>query len=119
MVWKHTKRRPEAVRLINFLTSTDISSDLFPDLGLPARLTSLEKPPFTIEPNFQAMVHLIEKGRLLSSLRLWGLVENRLTDIIPIIWKEILSTPTPNIEAILDKYIEPLSRRLVGALSSI
>ncbi len=119
LMWKHTRKPKEVVRLINFLTGNEISEQLFPMLGLPARLESLEKPPFSTDVNYKTLVDISKKGYTLSSQHLWGLVESRLTDIVPLIWKEILTTPHADIDAILDKFIEPLSRRLTGALSSL
>lgn len=117
LVWKHTRKRKEAIQLIQYLTNTEINHTLFPDLGLPARLTGLQYPPFSTDANFQKMVNIIEQGRRLSAQHLWGMVESRLTDIVPVIWQDVFANPDGDLDTLLDKYIPPLARRLEGALS--
>jgi hypothetical protein len=45
-------------------------------------------------------------------MRLWGLIEERLTFAFGNIWEEVLAEPNGDITAIIQGELEPLARRL-------
>ena len=46
-----------------------------------------------------------------------GAVETRLAHAIPLLWDDIFTSPHPDLEALYDKHITPLARRLNITLS--
>jgi multiple sugar transport system substrate-binding protein len=111
-IWKHSFRKDAAFKLIEFLSKNESALSLFPAFGLPARVDGLEKPPFSIQSTFKVSAEMAKKGRSFPSGHLWGLVENRLVDAIPMIWKEILESDDTDIEQILHSHLDPLAQRL-------
>jgi len=56
-------------------------------------------------------------GRSLPNVGFWGLIEDRLAQAIPNLWDDILASPQPDLEALYDKHISPLTNRLNIILS--
>lgn len=118
VIWKNCRAKREAVRLLRFLTNSAESDRVFPDLGLPTRRASLNTPFYTTDPNWKVMQQAILAGRGFSTEQLWGLVETRLTDLLPHIWERVLADEDADIDAILDQFIPSLARRLTMTLSA-
>jgi hypothetical protein len=45
-------------------------------------------------------------------MRLWGLIEERLTAAFGNLWEKILSDPNPDLDAIIEAELDPLAQRL-------
>jgi len=118
VVWKNARYSREAIRLIKFLTNSENSDKILPDLGLPTRLKSLDAPLYKTDPHWKVMRQAVLSGRAFSTEQLWGLIETRLTDLLPIIWEQVLAEPETNVDEILDQYIPGLARRLSMTLSA-
>jgi arabinogalactan oligomer/maltooligosaccharide transport system substrate-binding protein len=115
VIWKHTPVRYErpAVELVKFLTSHKAQLECSQYSGLlPARLETLESKPFSADPMYQVFVNGLKSGRSLPTMRLWGLVEERLTAAFASIWSRILAEPDPNLDAIIKAEMDPLAQRL-------
>ena len=115
VIWKHTPVRHEkiALNLVNFLTSKKAQLHSSQHVGLlPARLEALETKPFSVDPSYQVLVKALKSGRSLPTMRLWGLIEERLTAAFGNLWEKILSDPDPDLDAILDAELDPLAQRL-------
>ena len=91
---------------------------MFPYIGLPARYDVVKSTGFDQHPEFKVAVESILKGRSFPAERCWGLVELRLVDVSPTIWRDILAEENPDIEEIIDRHISPVIRRLKIAMSS-
>jgi hypothetical protein len=57
-------------------------------------------------------------GRAFPTEQLWGLIESRLTDLLPVVWDKIFSEPETSIDAILQQFIPALANRLAMTLSA-
>lgn len=112
IVWKHSIHPELAVQLIRYLINSDDGLSLFPDIGLPASLAGLARPPFTTDPHYQILAESLRRGRSLPVAPLWGMVENRLTEAFPLIWQAVLEEKAPDIMAILREHLEPVGKRL-------
>ena len=115
VIWKHTSVRHEriAVNLVKFLTSHKAQLQCPKHSGLlPARLETLESKSFSADPFYQVFVDGLKSGRSLPTMRLWGLVEERLTAALAVLWAKILAEPNPDLDAIIKAELEPLAQRL-------
>jgi multiple sugar transport system substrate-binding protein len=115
VVWKHATVREEAlaVKLVKYLTEHDPQRACGLQTGLlPARLETLEMEPYSDQPAYQVFVEGLKSGRSLPTMRLWGLIEERLTFAFGNIWEEVLAEPNGDITAIIQGELEPLARRL-------
>jgi len=117
-IWKNCRYKREAVRLIQYLTNSPLSDTVFPAAGLPTRLASLDAPVYTSDINWKVMRQGLLAGRAFPTEQLWGLVESRLTDLLPAIWDKIFAEPETKIETILEQFIPALANRLSMTLSA-
>jgi len=118
VIWKHTPKHEMALKLIRFLTHTSAQVDYSLHRGLlPATLDGLASPPFTDDPLWQMAVRGLKTGRSFTITRSWGLMEDRLTNVLAGLWADILAQPDLNLEAVIAGKIEPLAKRLDLALN--
>jgi hypothetical protein len=68
--------------------------------------------PFSEDPAYQIFVETLKSGRSLPTMRLWGLIEERLTAAYGNIWKNVLATPEPDLEAIIAAELNPLAAKI-------
>lgn len=118
-IWKHCRQEQAALKLVSFLTAQHTQSTYCSPSGLlPVRLETLASPDFA---NDAALVHVtrgLRSGRSFPAIRLWGLIESKLADALAQIWKEILDSSAPEIDALLDKHLLPVARSLNRTLSA-
>lgn len=114
VIWKHTHQARLALELIQFLTSqaaqtTYIQMD--PEL-LPVRYDSLDASPLAQHAGYQLLRTGVRFGRSFPALARWGLVEDKLASALNDIWAETLANPAVDLEAVLQRKLEPLAKRL-------
>ncbi len=111
IVWKHTRYPDAAVRLVRFLTQHAAQLQYSQVVGLmPARLETLASAPFSTDPSWMTAVRGLQSGRTFLPVRLWGLVEDRLTAGFSAVWPDVLAGIDP--EEALEKHLMPLAGRL-------
>jgi multiple sugar transport system substrate-binding protein len=118
-IWKHLHHGQEqlAMDLIRFLVTDPIWQDFYHQSGmLPARLDLLAQPLFADDPHYRVMIQGLRQGRTHTRLPMWGLIEERLSAALAQIWQEIRADPVQDKAALIDKYIDPLTRRLEATL---
>jgi hypothetical protein len=64
------------------------------------------------------MVRALKTGRTFPQISLWGLIEEKLAFALDKIWEEMLAESHPDIDAILNKHLDPLAQRLELTLST-
>lgn len=116
IIWRHSRHPEHALKLAKFLTRPEISSQLFPLFGLPVTPAGWANAPFT-EPQYDVFHRAMQKGRNFPTSPLWGLVEKRLSDLLPDIWTEVLARPE-RVDSIVENYLGSLARRLQLTLKS-
>ncbi len=116
--WKHSRYKREATRVIQYLTNGPLSHTVYPSVGLPTRLSNLNTPLYISDPHWATMREALLKGRAFPTEQLWGLIESRLTDILPMIWEKSLAEPQTPLETILEQFIPPLVHRLSLTLNA-
>jgi multiple sugar transport system substrate-binding protein len=112
LTWKHSPKREHAILLANFLTKHSAEHNLFPTHGLPAYVPSWQKSPLFDEQYATALFNALQKGRSFPVSPLWGLVEKRLSEAIPILWEKVWNIDQNDIEKTLAEIIVPLARRI-------
>jgi multiple sugar transport system substrate-binding protein len=119
VIWKHIPPEQEhlAVDLIRYLTTSEALITLFRKTSVvPARLETLKQ--IESDPAYAPMIQSFKTGRAYKRIRLWGLVEDKLTLALNTIWQEILTTSNPEIDRILMRNLLPLEERLNITLSN-
>lgn len=117
VIWKYCRNPEAAVRLIRFLTSTPALVEYCPKVGLlPARTETLGVSPFAADPLWQKSVEGLRTGRIFPTVRLWGLVEDRLTAGLSAIWADVLANPFEDPEKAVRKNLAPIAKRLDALL---
>jgi multiple sugar transport system substrate-binding protein len=119
VIWRHSRQEKLAFELVKFLTSqpTQIAYSTHVR-SLPVRLDALACPPFSIDPLYKSIVEALKSGRSYQGNRLWGMVEERLIAELNQVWGELFADPTTDLDALLDKHLQPLAERLNAVLSS-
>ncbi len=118
IVWSHVPVRQEAaaIRLVRFLTSGELMLKLFKNAGLiPARLDILDQ--VESDPAYGPLIQSLKTGRAYKHLRLWGLVEDKLTRSLGKIWDTIFETRQPDLRQIILDTLSPVEERLNAILA--
>jgi len=110
VIWKHSRHREQALRLVKFLARPESSAALYPLFGLPVAVDDWKREPFT-QPHYLAFQNALQNGRSFPSGPLWGLVEKRLYDALPEIWTEVLAHPE-RTDSIVENVLGTLAKRL-------
>jgi len=119
VVWKHSRNTREALNLIRMLTSKKEQIFYSHSIGmLPVRQDVLSDPETAGDPLYKALSLGFQRGRAFRMFHLWGLVEDRLTNVIGAIWQELLLHPESDLQAVVDKRLAALARQLDLVLSS-
>lgn len=116
VVWKHSRHRKAAIRLLKFLGSQAAEPFIYPNFGLPLRESGWTASPFD-SPNFGIFRSALHAGRSFPTGRLWGLVEKRLAELMPVLWQEVLQNPQ-QADSIIKTQIGNIANRLEMAISN-
>jgi len=118
IIWRHSRKEEAAFKLIHFLAGSNTPPEFYPGYGFPARFDAIEKAEFYKDERNATMVQAAINGRSFPTGHLWGMIEKRLVDLIPFIWREIFTSETPDVETIVKKRITTLANRLRMTLES-
>jgi multiple sugar transport system substrate-binding protein len=130
VIWRHARNQRPLLNLISYLTSPTIQLAIYPDSTvLPARPDVLAREPFANDPFYAALASQLQTARSFPLFRLWGMLENRLTEAMATIWRGALektgdtslksaSLQQAAIASLVAETLEPLARRLDITLSS-
>lgn len=113
LVWKHTRHPQEALRLIQFLMRPDAQAEHAQAVGLlPARIDVLGMPPYSNHPFWRVAAETLRGGRTFPAVRMWGLVEERLSAALFAVAEELRAKPDADIQDLLSHHLVPLRRKL-------
>jgi multiple sugar transport system substrate-binding protein len=115
VVWKHSRQRMAAIRLIKFLSSQAAEPGVYPHYGLPIRENGWTLPPFNT-PEFAIFRASLNSGRSFPNSPLWALVEKRLADLMPDLWAQVIESPQES-DSIVEAQLNNVARRLEMAIS--
>ncbi len=113
VIWKHTQQAQAALDLVNFLSEGRTQIAYGQRVGLlPTRLDALTGEPFAGDEWWQLAIRGLKTGRSFPVTRSWGLMEDRLTRVLKVLWDEVLTDPGLDLEAAIQRHLEPLAMRL-------
>jgi len=119
VLWKHAVYDTAAVKLIRFLTGRQVQSGFVRRSGLlPTRQDALSGPPFSDDPLYQVVAQGLRMGRSFPSVPLWGLVEEKLNEVLGHLWADLLADPGLDLDRAIAEHLEPLVNRLNLTLRS-
>jgi multiple sugar transport system substrate-binding protein len=118
VIWKHTRQRDVALRLIRNLISPDVQANFCQQIGLlPTRLEALQRPPYSTDPRYQVLAHAAQSGRSYPTLLRWGLIEENLSRTLMQIWSDLAANPRCDLDMLFGQRIDPLAKRLNNLLA--
>ncbi len=113
IIWKSARHPEAAFKLVHFLTQTPAQVEYAQSIGLlPARRAAIASEPFASDPNWQTVTRGLDNGRSYPAIRLWGLIEDRLTTAFNAVWIDLLADPQAGVREVLLKHLQPLTERL-------
>lgn len=113
IIWRHTPHVEAALKLVRFLTQTSAQVRYSESVGLiPVRLDALNQLASINDPLWQAAIQAIRQSRSLPAMRSWGIIGDKLTLEFGALWTEVLLKPDLDLEAAIQRRLEPLARRL-------
>jgi multiple sugar transport system substrate-binding protein len=121
VVWKHISPRQEklAVNLVRFLTGPQAQLAASRNAGLlPVNVNVLAGAPFNDHPLYQILSQGLKTGRTFPAMRLWGLIEEKLSAALGQLWARVLAEPNADLDALIQTELEPLAQRLNTTLDS-
>jgi multiple sugar transport system substrate-binding protein len=118
VIWEHSHMDREALELIRYLCRPDIQAQFSSHLGgLSVRVESWAETMHQSE-HYQVLSKALTLGRPLPPIRLWGVIEEKLTTALGRVWIALDEDPTADIEKTLRAELAPLVERLNYALSN-
>lgn len=116
VVWKHAPQRQVrlAVELVRYLTSlpAQIASSKHTGM-LPVLPAAFQAPAFVDHPVYQVVGRGLAHGRSFPAMRLWGLIEEKLTAALGSLWAKVLTAePGASLDGLIRAELEPLAARL-------
>jgi multiple sugar transport system substrate-binding protein len=113
VIWKYSRHAEAAVQFARYMTSASVQARLVRLVGLlPVRVDVLGTPPFSNEPYWQMAAQGLLSGRTFPSIRLWGVIEDRLAAGMDAVWKDVLAHPDVDPQDALVRFLTPLCQRL-------
>lgn len=118
VVWQNSKSPRDALTLVRFLTSQHVQSTYLSMVGLmPARQEAFSTLSSAANPAIKLIRQELQLGRSFPLFPLWGLVEERLSSALGIIWQELLSQPELDLAELIERNLGLLARRIDLALN--
>jgi multiple sugar transport system substrate-binding protein len=118
VIWKHTRQREAALRLIRSLINPDTQASFCQHIGLlPTRLEALQRAPYSTDPRYQALARAAQSGRSYPTLLRWGLIEENLSRTLMQIWSDLAANPHSDLDMLFAQRIDPLVKRLNNLLT--
>lgn len=118
VVWKHSRNKRVALKLLTFLTETKTLQRSSPAMAtLPPRILALQSGVYTQDPMLKVMSEAIQNGRTYPPLKLWGLVEDKMVSGLLNIGLQVLSNPPEAVLEIVREEIANVCHRVELILS--
>jgi multiple sugar transport system substrate-binding protein len=118
VIWESSPRSRDALALVRFLSSQQVQSSYLSTVGLlPARQEAFFALSSSTNPVAAFISQRLKVGRSFPLFPLWGLVEERLSSALGIIWQQFLSDPKVDLTELIERDLGLLARRLDLALN--
>jgi len=117
VVWDHSRMVQESLELVRFLCAPDFQTQLSSRTGLlPVRIESWAET-MPQGQHYQVLSNALTLGRPLPMVRLWGMIEERLTNAFIQVQIALDENPGADVEKTLRLYLTPLADRLTNIMS--
>jgi len=119
IIWQHSHHEQAALELVRYLVSPPAQKEYCQSLGyFPVRLDVLNQPPYSTDPHLQGYVRAIQHGRPFPTVRMAGMLEDRLATALGQISVDVITNPDSDLDALISNQVEPLARRLELTLNA-
>ena len=119
VIWNHCTQAKSALKLIEFLTRTDIQQEyILPAGWLPAKIDALSQDTYISKEIDEKIRLSLQTGRSFKANYLWGMAEDRLNSCFNQIWKYIFTHPEADIEEVVIKQMKPVALKLKALFST-
>ena len=115
VLWKHAATT--AAVMIRFLTSHHVKGLCRRAASSPPG-TTCWSPRHSDDPLCRVMADGLKVGRSFTSVPLWGLVEEKLNEVLGLLWADLLADPGLDVEKAVAERLESLARKLNLTLRS-
>ncbi len=113
VIWQYSRKTREAFELLRFLSQQPAAIPAMPhDHLLPTRRQALQMASVESDVFHRTFLQAIQGGRSLPTLRLWGLVEDKLVAELVSIWAALFADPNQDLDTCLHRHLDPLVERL-------
>jgi ABC-type glycerol-3-phosphate transport system substrate-binding protein len=113
IIWRNSRQPDEAVALVRHLTSHEVQLKYARRTGfLPARSSALNDGYFREDPQLSVFAQSVLQGRTYVNLRMSGLIEDMLSNVISHVWSKIIADPLTDVKSALMGELEPIVRRV-------
>lgn len=113
VIWKHTIHEKEALELVRFISTLPVRVPANPhEHQIPTRRDALNVPSAEYETFRVALLGVLQNGRSYPTVRLWGMIEEKLNQEITSIWQRLFANPGLDIDDCLHGHLDPLAKRL-------
>jgi multiple sugar transport system substrate-binding protein len=119
VIWQHSRHEQAALELVRFLVSSSAQKEYCQHIGvLPVRLDVLDQPPYSTNLHLQGYVRAMQHGRPFPTIRMAGMLEDRLATALGQISADVIARPDNDLDTLISSRLEPLARRLETALTA-
>jgi multiple sugar transport system substrate-binding protein len=113
VVWGHSPRVEDSLRLVEHLTSIEMGQILYEHChATPARLEAVQQTSLVKDPFYPVIKKSLQKGRSFHSGFRWGRVESRLVAVIEEMWNDLRVNPELDIAHEVKQRFSTLCDRL-------
>lgn len=121
VIWKHAQgyldQERSALQLVKYLSGKEVQVQYNQHTLMPVRSDAMAEIPVENQSLSAAIHYIFENGRPHRTMRLWSRIERQLGQALDEISAELLNDPTAEVQAVLQKYLDPLAKRLTLLLN--
>ena len=115
VIFQYSRYPEDAFKVIQTLVDRKVQqlmseNPLFGQLPVLAEL--LTKPPFTTNPHYQVLNQALQTGRTYPFVRMWGMVETRLSELLSRVEAVVLADPETDLETLIPPMVKAIADRL-------
>ena len=119
VIWEHSRYAAEAFELVRFLATQPAHIPGSPHSDqLPTRRDAIYMPSVETDEFHRTFMNVLQAGRSFPTVRLWGMLEERLTQEINNVWTELFAKPDLDLDECLRRHFEPLAKRINASLGN-